>query len=126
MATPRELAEDILARWARGDRLDPELLADDVEWINPGDAVEPGTRRERSGFETAQSRFGEGFRVERFEVERIESAGDSVGMSVATHTVAHGSGMPLRNDLGFRFDFRDGRLSRFEWSNDPEAFLPPA
>jgi ketosteroid isomerase-like protein len=121
---PRELAENILGAWSRSERLDPDVLAADVQWVNPGDAVETGTRRERSGFGTAQEKFSEGFRVERFEIEAVETAGDAVGMRVAMHTVARGSGMSVRNELGFRFDFRDGRLARFEWSNDPEAFLP--
>ena len=124
--TPRQLVEEILARWSGGESLDPGLLSEDVEWVNPDDAVETGTRREHSGFGAAQESFREGFQLVRFEIERLETAGDAVGVRVVMHTVARGSGMPVRNDLGYRFDFRDGRLARFEWSNDPEAFLPPS
>ena len=34
-------------------RLDPELLAEDAEWVNPHDAVEPGTRRGSDEFNRA-------------------------------------------------------------------------
>ena len=35
----------ILQQVFGGRRIRPELLAEDVEWVNPHDAIEPGTRR---------------------------------------------------------------------------------
>ena len=34
-----------------------------------------------------------------------------------------GSGIEVRQRMGLVFTIRDGRVTRFEWSNGPEALL---
>jgi hypothetical protein len=43
----------ILQQVFGGRRIRPELLAEDAEWVNPHDAIEPGTRRGADSFNAA-------------------------------------------------------------------------
>jgi hypothetical protein len=52
----------------------------DIEWVNPPDPIETGTRRGRSGFQEAESGFGRAYSSIEIEVERQVEVGDAVGM----------------------------------------------
>jgi ketosteroid isomerase-like protein len=101
-------------------------MGGEIEWVNPPDAVETGTRRGRGGFEGAQSAFGRAYRSVEFEVERLVEAGDLIG--VIANLLYHGraSDIEVRQRLGMLFEIREGRLDRFEWSNHPEELLTGA
>jgi ketosteroid isomerase-like protein len=77
MASNAEVVREIYRR-AEGDgRFPDELLDDDVEWVNPPDAVETGTRRGRDAFHAALQSTGEAF--DRTEIERSGSAALHLG-----------------------------------------------
>jgi len=61
-----------------GRRVDPELLAPDVEWVNPAEAVEPGTRRGPEEFNRAVANVFAAWDDVRFETERVIGNGDDV------------------------------------------------
>jgi hypothetical protein len=42
---------------------------------------------------------------------------------VDIHYHGRGSGIQVTQRIGMKFTIRDGRLARFEWSNDPEGLL---
>jgi ketosteroid isomerase-like protein len=95
----------------------------DIEWVNPADAIETGTRRGQSGFEDAQSAFSRAYSYIDFQVERLVAADEVVGAIARTVVHGRGSGIDIPQRIGFLFTFRAGRVVRFEWSNDPEALL---
>lgn len=106
--------------------LPPELTDSDIEWVNPGDAIETGTRQGRGGFEEAESAFRRAYSSIRIEVERRVELGDRVGLIAEVVLQGRGSGIEVRQRMGMLFTIREGRLTRFEWSNDPERLLTAA
>ena len=98
--------------------MDPE-----IEWVNPPDAVEPGTRRGREGFEGAQSSVGRAYSSIGFDIERQLEVGEMVGVIVEMLYRGRGSGIEVPERLGMAFTFRDGKVVRFEWSRQPEDLL---
>jgi ketosteroid isomerase-like protein len=98
-------------------------LHPEIEWVNPPDAVEPGTRRGPAGFEGAQSAVGRAYSSIELDVERQVEHADTVGLIAELRYQGRGSGIEVPQRMGMLFDFRDGKLTRFEWSRDPEALL---
>jgi ketosteroid isomerase-like protein len=95
----------------------------DVEWVNPSDAIETGTRHGQEGFQDAQSSFIRAYRSAEFHVERTIEREGAVGLIVESVLHGRGSGIEVRQRQGMLFTFRDGKVVRFEWSNQPEALL---
>jgi ketosteroid isomerase-like protein len=100
-----------------------ELMHPEIEWVNPPNAVEPGTRQGRESVEAAQSAVVGAYSSIGIEVERQVELGDSAGLIVEMIYRGRGSGIEVRQRMGFVFTIRDGRITRFEWSNDPEALI---
>jgi ketosteroid isomerase-like protein len=98
-------------------------MHEDVEWVNPPDAIETGTRRGQSDFDEAGSAFRRAYSSVQIEVERQVDFGDAVGVIAVVMFQGRGSGIELRQRMGLVFTFGHGRLVRFEWSNDPEGLL---
>jgi ketosteroid isomerase-like protein len=98
--------------------MDPE-----IEWVNPPEAVEAGTRRGREGFEGAQSSFGRAYSSATMDVESQAERGDTIGLIVQTLYRGRGSGIEVQQRLGLAFTIRDGKVVRFEWSRKPEELL---
>jgi ketosteroid isomerase-like protein len=123
MASNAELVERILGSWSRLEPIPTDLTHPDVEWVNPPDAIETGTRQGEEGFQEAQSAFTRAYSSVEFHVERRVERGDAVGLIV--ESVLHGrmSGIEVRQRQGMLFTIRDGKVARFEWSNQPERLL---
>ena len=98
--------------------MDPE-----IEWVNPPDAVEAGTRRGTEGFAHAQSSVGRAYSAIDFEVERQREAEDTVAVIVQMLYRGRGSGIEVRQRLGLAFTLNDEKVLRFEWSRQPEELL---
>jgi ketosteroid isomerase-like protein len=98
--------------------MDPE-----IEWVNPPDAVEAGTRHGPEAFEGAQSSVGRAYSSVGIDVERRVERDDDVGLIVEILYHGRGSGIDVRQRMGFVFTIRNDRVVRFEWSNDAEDLL---
>jgi hypothetical protein len=61
----------ILEQLFQGRRIHPELLADDAEWVNPREAVEPGTRGGADEFNRAIANVFAAWDDVRFDTERV-------------------------------------------------------
>ena len=99
-----------------------------IEWVNPPDAVEAGTRHGREVMcsftaPDRQSSVGRAYSSIGFDVERQRELGDTVGVIVQMLYRGRGSGIEVRQRLGMAFTIRDGKVARFEWSRQPEALL---
>jgi uncharacterized protein len=95
----------------------PELLADDVEWVNPHDAVEPGTRRGPKGFNGAIASVFATWDDVRFDAERVIDSGDDVVALGLLRGHVREAGMEIDSPHGQIWTFRDGRVVRMRWFN---------
>ncbi len=98
-------------------------MAEDVQWRNPDDAVEGGTRTGREEFKLALLAVIESFEEVSYEI--VDSAARGDGFALLVHARARGrtSGAPLDQMLGHVFRFEDGVQVAFEWYNDPADAL---
>ena len=95
-------------------RIGPEHLTEDVEWVNPDDAVEPGSRHGPAGFNDAIRSIFEGWDDSRFEPERVIDRGDDVIALGQLRTQAR-AGLELSRAHGQIWTFRGGRVARMRW-----------
>ena len=106
-----EIVRAIYERWEHGASAS-DLIAADVEYVNPEYAVEPGTRRGRASFAAVLSSY-EDFKL---EIERFIDAGDEAVVVCAHYTArGRGSGVQLGGEHGYVWTIRDGVAARFRW-----------
>jgi ketosteroid isomerase-like protein len=109
-----------------GRRVDPELLAEDVEWVNPPEAVEPGTRQGADSFNRAIANVFAAWDDVRFEIERVVDNGDDVVVLGKLHGHIHGPGMEVDSRHGQVWTFRGDRVTRMRWTNSHREALEAA
>jgi ketosteroid isomerase-like protein len=106
-----EVVRRIHERWARGESV-RDLLADDMEYVNPSYAVEPGTRRGAKMFGVVRETYPDfQFEVERF----VDTEGDEVVVLGHYTASGGGSGVPLTGEHGYVWTVREGKAVRFLW-----------
>jgi len=113
----------IYRAWEDGSPLSSGLLAEDIEWVNPSEAVEPGTRQGVSAFGEAVDSVSNAFEGARIEFEEFIDAGEQVVVIGTLRGVGQVSGMEIGQRQGYVWTIRDGKAVRFEWFNDPDAAL---
>jgi ketosteroid isomerase-like protein len=112
-----EIVRWIFEQLFGGRRVDPELLAPEVEWVNPAEAVEPGTRRGPEEFNRAIANVFAAWDDVRFETERVIGNGDDVVALGRLRGHIHGPGMEVESPHGQVWSFRDGLVVRMRWFN---------
>jgi uncharacterized protein len=115
-----ELVRAIHDGWTAG-RPVTELIAPDLEYVNPPNAVEPGTVRDRAALDLVRDVYPD-FHI---EPERYLDAGDDVvviGMARGTSA----SGVEVQWRQGYVWTVREGKAVRFQWFNDPAEALQAA
>jgi ketosteroid isomerase-like protein len=110
-----ERFREITRQWQESRRVAPDLLTDDVEWVNPPDAVEPGSRRGVDGFNDAIASIYEGWDESRFEPERVIEHGDDVVALGELRARGRAVDFEIRQAHGQVWTFRDGRAARMRW-----------
>ena len=103
------------------DAIQP-LLHPDVEFINPAEAVEPGTRRGIDEVMTAFRAVG-AFETATSELRELFPAGDSVVAAVTFRARSRDSGVELNQDEAHTWTFRNGKVTRFGWCRDLASAL---
>jgi ketosteroid isomerase-like protein len=121
-----ERLRTILAQLFEGRPLSAEHLADDAEWVNPHDAIEPGTRRGAAGFNDAIRNVFSAWDEVRFDVERVIENRDHVVTLGVLHGRVHGPGMEIDSPHGQIWTFREGRVIRMQWFNTHDETLDAA
>ena len=115
-----EVVRAIYAAWESGEPVE-DLVAPDLEYVNPPYAVESGTTRGRDSLDGVRDVYPD-FRV---EVEAFIDAGDKVVMiGTASGTAASGVHMVWRQ--GCVWTVEDGKAVRFQWFNEPDEALEAA
>lgn len=100
-----------------------ELMDPDVEWVNPDEAIEPGTRSGYEQYQGALGRLRDSFSEASVVVDRLHESGERVAAVVRLHVRARESGVELELPQSHLWTFRGGKAVRFEWFNDPERAM---
>ena len=120
-----EIVRKIYRAWEDGSPLDSGLIAEDIEWVNAPEAVEPGTRHGPEAFERAAESVGSAFEDVRVEFERFLEAGDRV-VVIGVLQGRMGGGPEISHRQGYVWTIRDGKAVRFQWFNEPADALDAA
>ena len=107
----------ILDQLFKGRRVDPALLDADAEWVNPPEAVEPGTRQGADSFNRAVANVFAAWDDVVFETDRLIDNGNDVVALGRLRGHIHGPGMEVESPHGQIWSFRDGLVTRMEWFN---------
>ena len=99
------------------------ILDEDVEWVNPAYAVEPGKRLGIGQFRGALGRVGATFGDVRIEVDQVIDAGNDVVVLGRWAGEGTGSGVPLQNTLATVLTLRGGKVVRYAWFRDEAEAL---
>ena len=119
-----EIVRRIYANWApESSPTDSNLLHPDIEWVNPSDAVEPGTRVGIEAFSSITDRLDETIGALRMDVERFIDAGDRVVVIATMRGHGSASGVEVERRHGSVWTIRDGKAVRFQWFRDPDEAL---
>jgi ketosteroid isomerase-like protein len=116
----------ILQQLFGGRGIRPDVLAEDAEWVNPHDAIEPGTRRGAECFNAAISAVFDTWDEVRFDTERLIENGDDVVALGRLCGRVDAAGMELGAPHGQIWTFRDGRVTRMCWFNSHRETLEAA
>src|SRR5688572_276097 len=98
--------------WHARRTLGPDLLAENVEWVNPHDAVERGSRQGIDSFNQAIASIFDAWESVRFETERIVESGGEVIALGQVRGRGRGAGIQVARPHGEIWTFRDGKVIR--------------
>ena len=117
-----DLVRRIYDAWDREESA-RDFIADDVEYVNPSYAVEPGIRHGRASFKVVRETY-EDFRltIERF----IDAGGDDVLVLARYTGSGRGSGVPVEGEHGYVWTVREGKAVRFQWFQSHQEALEAA
>jgi ketosteroid isomerase-like protein len=116
-----ELVRRIYDAWERNESA-RDFLAEDVEYVNPDYAVEPGIRRGRASFRIVRETY-EDFKI---RIDRFIDAGEDVVVLAHYTASGSGSGVPLEGEHGHLWTVRDGLAVRFKWFQSHREVLEEA
>jgi ketosteroid isomerase-like protein len=127
----RDDAEAVRRIYEEGmlDRFEPrllELLDPGVEFVNPAEAIESGTRVGIEGIVKALQNAVEAFDSARHELLDLFQGEGVVVAWVAFHTRSRGSEIEVTQSEAHTWTLREGRIVRFEWGRDLDAALDAA
>lgn len=113
--TETELVERLFSAWNDRDaEALRELAHPDVEYVNPPDAVEPGTRRGVDAFiAVARAQWDLLGPDARIEIHRLHDRGDEVISDATISRTMPGSESRIDARGVVSLRFRDGRLAAF-------------
>ena len=117
-----ELIRRIYDAWER-DESARAYIAEDVEYVNPGYAVEPGTRYGRKSFAAVRGIYGD-FRLQIDEL--IDAGGDDVVVLARYTGTGSSSGVQVAGEQGYVWTVRDAVAVRFRWFQSHREALDAA
>jgi len=119
-----DVVRRIYASWAPGSSpAESNLLHPDIEWVNPSDALEPGTRTSIEAFTSIIEGLDETIGDLRMDVERFIDAGDRVVVVATMRGHGSASGVAIERRHGSVWTIREGNAVRFQWFNEPDQAL---
>ncbi|HEY1333287.1 MAG TPA: nuclear transport factor 2 family protein [Myxococcaceae bacterium] len=119
------LAQSAYEAFGRGDMPAlAELMADDIEWVDPGDPSESplaGTYRGKDEVLGWFGKLAEDVDFSTFDPTDFIAQGDKVVSLVRVEATVRSTGRPLVNDEAHVWTFREGKLARFQIYLDTAA-----
>jgi ketosteroid isomerase-like protein len=120
-STNAEIVRLFYEAWSAGEVPGPtEHMHADVEYVNPGGAIEPGTRRGVAAFTDAVQKTFDAWEYWRAEPEELNEVGDSVVAVVRYRTRGRGSGVEIEGRESALWTFRGGKVVRYAWFHGVE------
>jgi ketosteroid isomerase-like protein len=96
-----------------------ELWDPEIEFVNPEDAIERGTRRGVEGMRRVLENFIEGAGADAtVELQELEERDAQVFIRYRIHARGASGAEAVSPPVGMVYTFRDGRILRIEWHND--------
>ena len=100
----------------------PEALlafyAEDFEYVNPANAVEPGVRHGHEGALAAQANLDAAFEQYEHDPGELVDLGDRVLAWTTFRASARNAGLRYEQAEAQIWTLRDGLITRFEWFHD--------
>ena len=119
-----EVVRSVYEAWARDDLPGPAGLLDaQIEYVNPPDAVEAGTRQGLAAFSRAVHNQFAGLETWQIELERFIPAGERVAVVVRYRVRWRASGVDVEAYESALWTVRDGKVVRYEWFHGPNDAL---
>jgi ketosteroid isomerase-like protein len=118
-----ELVRAIYDAWRVGESA-RAYMHPDIEYVNPPNAVEPGTLRGPGSFARIRDAYDD-VRIEPTELIDAGGGGDVVVVA-SVHAVGRASGVPIEWHHGYIWTVSEGKAVRFRWFNDPAQALAAA
>jgi ketosteroid isomerase-like protein len=117
-----ELVRRFYAAFNEGDLDAVMALCDEsIEYVNPPDAAEAGTRVGCSAVRRALEGLADGFEEFRCQIEEIARSGDTVLVVARSTGRGRSSGIPFNEVQGHLLAVEGGRVTRFQWFRDIAA-----
>jgi ketosteroid isomerase-like protein len=117
-----EVVQELFDAISRGN-VDVALryVRSDGEWVNPHNAMEPGTRRGLDGVRTALAALRDSFADLRFDIDQMDDLGDRVLVTGTFSGVGRASGVGFGpQTFGSLVTLADGKVKRYQWYLDPK------
>ena len=105
-----ELVRRIYAAWREGTSA-RGFMDVDIEYVNPPDAVETGTRRGPASFGLIREAYDD---VE-VRPQRFIDAGDDVVVVALLTGTSRGGRLPVEREQGYVWTIENGKAIRFRW-----------
>jgi ketosteroid isomerase-like protein len=102
------------------------LVAPEMAYVNPPEAVDPGVRRGMTEVARAFQNFSDSFDSTRHELHELFGAGDTVVAWVSFCTRSGGSETEIVQQEAHTWTLRGGKVVRFEWGRDLKEALEAA
>ena len=119
------LAQSAYEAFGRGDMPAlAEMMADDIEWVDPGDPNDSPLAGTYRGKDEVLGWFGklvEGLDFSTFDPRDFIAQGDKVVSLVHVEATVRSTGRSLVNDEAHVWTFRGGKLARFQIYLDTAA-----
>ena len=115
-----EVVRSFYRAWARDEFPGPvELMDPEIEYVNPPQAVERGTRRGRASFGRAVEKMFDGWETWQMEPERFTPVEDQVVVVLRYRARGRESGVEIAGRESALWTLRDGRVTRYAWFQGP-------
>ena len=114
--------------WGRNEFPGPaELMDPQIEYVNPPEAVEPGTRRGLAAFAKAVEKVYEGWETWEMQPEEFRAVGDDqVAVILRYRARGRGSGVEVEGRESALWTLREGKVTRYAWFHGPGDALEAA
>jgi ketosteroid isomerase-like protein len=122
-----EAIRRLYERWNRNDiSVFAEVLRPDAEFVNPPEAIDPGTRSGYGGFTKVWQAMNDAFGSTSHDLVEVRRADPHVIASVIFKAEGTGSGAAVQQPEFHVWTFKDGKVSRFAWFRSSEAAVKAA